>query len=120
MDEDSPDNLPSGVASLARNCDYTYTSVKTRNGINRTMQGVNQSPITGLFGLVYTPQSDAAADVMFQLAHVLRQGGTLQYESPLGTGRMEPLPADLFSLPRPMRMPWVRRPTTGSMHRSRI
>ena len=94
MDEDDPTNLPTGVASLARNTDYTYTSAKTRNGVNLTMQGKYKSPVTGLFGCIYTPVSDAPADVMFQLpviAQLKGLGGTqgsLQYESPLGTGRM--------------------------------
>jgi len=88
MDEDDPTNLPAGVASLARNTDYTYTSAKTRAGINQTMQGVNKSPISGLFGLIYTPESDAATDVMFQLPVIFDFMGALQYESPLGTGRM--------------------------------
>lgn len=94
MDEDDPTNLPSGVASLARNTDYTYTSAKTRNGINLTMQGKYVSPVTGLFGCIYTPESDAPLDVMFQLpviAQLKGAGGTqgsLQYETPLGSGRM--------------------------------
>lgn len=88
MDEDDPTALPAGVASLARNCDFTYTSVKTRSGVNLTMQGVNKSPVTGLFGTIYTPQTDAPADVMFQLPVIFDKAGALQYESPLGTGRM--------------------------------
>ena len=100
MDEDDPTNLPSGVASLARNTDFTYTSAKTRAGVNLTMQGVNKSPITGLFGLVYTPQTDAPADVMFQLPTIFDKTGTLQYESPLGTGRMNRYPlTSLFTPP---------------------
>lgn len=88
MDEDDPTNLPAGIASLARNTDYTYTSARTRNGVNLTMQGLNKNPITGLMGLIYTPTTDAAADVMFQLPMIFDLAGALQYEAPLGTGRM--------------------------------
>lgn len=88
MDEDDPTNLPIGVASLARNTDYTYTSARTRSGIQLAMQGLNKSPITGLMGLIYTPQTDAAADLMFQLPIIFDLAGTLQYEGPVGTGNM--------------------------------
>lgn len=86
MDEDDPTNLPVGVASLARNCDFTYTSVRTRNGINLTMQGVNKSPVSGLMGLIYTPPNDV--DAMFQLPIMFDFAGAMQFESPLGSGRM--------------------------------
>jgi hypothetical protein len=88
MDEDDPTNLPAGVASLCRNTDFTYTSARTRAGINLTMQGVNKSPISGLLGMIYTPESNAANDVMFQLPVIFDFAGALQYESPLGSGRM--------------------------------
>jgi hypothetical protein len=88
MDEDDATNLPAGVASLARNTDYTYTSCRTRAGVNLTMQGVNKSPVSGLFGLIYTPESDASADVMFQLPVIFDFMGALQYEAPVGSGRM--------------------------------
>lgn len=94
MDESDPTALPVGVASLAMNCDYGYTGVKTRNGINLTMQGKYLSPVTGIFGMIYTPQTDAVADVMFQLPVIAQlkglagMQGTLQYEAPLGSGRM--------------------------------
>jgi hypothetical protein len=94
LDEDDPSHVPVGMASLCRNCDFSYTSVKTRNGVNLTMAGKYKSPVTGIFGTVYTPQTDAPADVMFQLPVIAQlkglggTQGTLQYESPLGTGRM--------------------------------
>lgn len=88
VDEDDPTNLPAGVASEARNTDYTYTSARTRAGINRTMQGKNLSPISGLMGLLYTPESDATDDLFFQLPIIFDFMGALQYEGPVGTGRM--------------------------------
>jgi hypothetical protein len=88
MDEDDSTNLPSGIGTLVRNTDFTYTSARTRNGVNLTMQGVNQSPISGLMGLIYTPTTDAPADVMFQLPVIFDFMGALQYEAPLGRGRM--------------------------------
>lgn len=94
MDESDPTALPVGVASVAMNCDFGYTGVKTRNGINLTMQGKYLSPVTGIFGAIYTPQTDAADDLMFQLPVIAQlkglggMQGTLQYEAPLGSGRM--------------------------------
>jgi len=88
MDEDDPTHLPVGVASLCRNTDFTYTSARTRAGINLTMQGINRSPISGLMGMIYTPESSAAADAMFQLPVIFDLQGALQYEGPLGSGRM--------------------------------
>lgn len=88
MDEDDPTNLPIGVASLCRNSDFTYTSVRTRAGVNLTMQGKNKSPISGLMGLIYTPETNAATDVMFQLPIIFDFMAALQFEAPLGSGRM--------------------------------
>jgi hypothetical protein len=91
MDEDDPTNLPSGVASLARNTDYTYTSARTRAGINKTMQALYQSPISGLMGLIYTPENDSEAGFQLPILSQLRGQagrGTMQYESPVGSGRM--------------------------------
>lgn len=101
MDEDDSTNLPSGVATLCRNTDFTYTSARTRNGINLTMQGVNKSPITGIFGYVYTPESDAIDDLGFQLPTLFDKAGALQHESPVGTGRMVAFPYNsLFTPPQ--------------------
>lgn len=89
--------MPPGVASICRNTAFTYTSAKTRDGINTTMQGVNRSPITGLLGLIYTPES--AAESFFQMPTIFDQTGALQYEFPVGTGRMSRFAYSLFTPP---------------------
>jgi hypothetical protein len=97
VDEDDATNLPPGVASLARNTDYTYTGARTRAGIQRTMQGLNKSPITGLMGLSYTPESET--ENFFQLPTIFDKDGALQYESPVGTGNMKRYDLGLFVPP---------------------
>ena len=87
MDQDDWTNIPTGLAALVRNCCFdSLTSVRTRDGISTTMQGVNKSPITGLMGTLYTPET--AAENFFQLPVIFDMEGALQYESPVGTGRM--------------------------------
>lgn len=87
MDQDDPTNIPSGLGALVRNCCFdSLTSVRTRDGINTTMQGANKSPITGLVGTLYTPET--ASQNFFQLPIIFDMDGALQYESPVGSGGM--------------------------------
>lgn len=97
IDEDDPTNLPLGCAALAKNNRYTLTSADTRFGYQTSMQGVNKKPISGLLGLTYTPE--AADEAFFQLPSIFDFAGTLQYESPIGTGNMNPLTSALFTAP---------------------
>ena len=84
-DADDFTNIPSGLSALVKNCCFDgLTSVRTRDGISTTMQGVNKSPITGLMGTLYTPET--ATEDFFQLPVIFDMEGALQYESPVGTG----------------------------------
>lgn len=61
------------------------------------MQGVNQSPITGLAGCAFTPE--LANQVYFQAPIIFDLKGQLQIENPVGTGHMAKIPYDLFIPP---------------------
>jgi hypothetical protein len=97
LDADDPTNLPVGLSALVRNCAFDLTSVRTRDGIQTTMQGINQKPITGLIGALYTPQT--AEENFFQLPMIFDMAGALQYENPVGSGRMNAFAYDLFTPP---------------------
>src|SRR5208337_1775670 len=79
------------------NCAFDLTSVRTRDGIQTTMQGINQSPVSGLIGALYTPET--ADENFFQLPIIFDMEGALQYETPVGTGRMNEFGYDLFIPP---------------------
>ena len=97
LDADDPTNIPIGLSALVRNCSFDLTSVRTRDGVQTTMQGVNKSPVTGLIGGLYTPQT--ADEEFFQLPMIFDADGALQYENPVGTGRMNEFDYDLFVPP---------------------
>ena len=87
FDADDSTNIPTGLGALVRNCCFdSLTSVRTRDGINTTMTGVNKSPISGLIGATYTPET--ATQNFFQLPVIFDMQGALQYESPVGSGQM--------------------------------
>jgi len=87
FDSDDFTNVPTGLSALARNCAFDgLTSVRTRDGISTTMQGINESPVTGLIGALYTPET--ATEYFFQLPIIFDMLGALQYESPVGSGEM--------------------------------
>lgn len=94
---DDPTNLPVGVAADCRNCAFDLISVRTRDGINTTMQGINKSPIVGLIGALYTPETETES--FFQLPMIYDMAGSLQYEQPVGTGRMKAFTYDLLTPP---------------------
>ena len=87
MDQDDWTNIPTGLSALVRNCCFdSLTSVRTRDGISTTMSGINKSPITGLIGALYTPET--VTENFFQLPIIFDMLGALQYESPVGSGQM--------------------------------
>lgn len=86
-----------GCAALAQNCRFTLTEVETRFGIQTAIQGLNQSPITGLLGTAYTPES--AAQAYFQAILLFDFSGSLQIENPTGTGKTSAITGPLVTLP---------------------
>ena len=89
MDQDDETNIPAGLSALVKNCCFdSLTSIRTRDGINTTMEGVNQSPITGLIGGLYTPET--AMQDFLQLPIIFDMAGALQYENPVGSAHMVP------------------------------
>jgi hypothetical protein len=89
MDQDDYTNLPTGLSAQVRNCSFdSLTSVRTRDGINTTMQGLNKSPVTGLIGALYTPET--AAQDFLQVPTIFDMAGDLQYEFPVGSENMAP------------------------------
>lgn len=95
---EDPTNLPIGLGAEVRNCCFDgLTNVRTRDGIQTTMQGVNKSPVTGLIGGLYTPQT--AEENFFQLPVIFDMAGALQYENPVGSSKMVEFPYDLFTPP---------------------
>lgn len=97
LDADDPTNIPVGLSALARNVSFDLTSVRTRDGIQTTMQGINKSPVTGLIGGLYTPQT--AEETFFQLPVIFDMDGALQYEKPVGSGRMQEFDYGIFTPP---------------------
>jgi hypothetical protein len=86
-----------GCAALAQNCRFNLTEVETRFGIQTAIQGNNKSPITGLMGCAYTPES--ATEAYFQAILLYDYQGSLQIENPAGTGRTTPIVGPLVRLP---------------------
>lgn len=97
LDADDVTNLPVGLAGVSRNSTYDLTSVRTRDGYQKTMAGVNEAPITGLLSMIYEPET--ATDTGFELPVIFDLKGALQYESPLGTGFMREVESATFTPP---------------------
>jgi hypothetical protein len=99
-DADDPSNLPVGLAALARNIEFQLTSAEVRAGVNTTIKGLNQSPITGLMGCTYTPEK--AEETFFQLPLIFDMKGALQRETPVGGGITKQIkgtaPLDIVSI----------------------
>lgn len=103
-DLDDPSNLPVGLAAICRNADFGLTSVMTRAGINMEaagvaagIQGINQSPITGLMGLLYNPEN--SSQNFFQLPLLFDMAGSLQGEFAVGGGRAAAISSSTFVPP---------------------
>lgn len=94
---------------MAKNCDFSLTSVMTRAGINLEANGVAagikglyKTPVTGLTGLIYTPES--ASEDFFQLPILFQDkddhsAGSLQGEMAVGSGLTSEITSDLFTPP---------------------
>lgn len=77
------------------------------------MQGVNNSPITGILGMVYSPET--AAESFFQLPTIFDFAGALQIENPVGSGKMGELQYGLFTPPAQSHMIGVQPYNLGWM-----
>jgi hypothetical protein len=97
VDEDDPTNLPMGCAALSQNCRFNLTEIETRYGVQTAIQGKNASPISGLLGCAYTPES--ATQAYFQAILLYDYLGSLQIENPTGTGRTVPISNPIVTLP---------------------
>jgi hypothetical protein len=97
VDNDDPTVLPMGVAAVCKNCRFQLTTVATRYGLQTTMQGPNQVPITGLAGLTYTPQNPG--ETLFQAPMVFDTDGFLLIENPVGSGNLRRLQGPLVTTP---------------------
>jgi hypothetical protein len=102
LDADDPTNTPIGLAALARNTMFDLTSARTRDGFQMAMQCVDKAPVTGLMGMIYTPET--STESFFQLPIAFQLSGTLQYENPVGSKRMVPVPEGLFTPPEDAHM----------------
>lgn len=102
VDQDDPTNLPVGCAAVCKNIDFTRDSTggglsaTTRAGNCQIMAG-NKSPGTGLWDFQYEPV--AANDPFFQQMIRFTLSGVMEREFPVGTGRMQPVPAGMFVPP---------------------
>lgn len=104
VDQDDATNLPNGCAWVCRNTDFTrdavggMTAANTRAGNCLIMQGA-PSPGTGFWDFQY--ESESATDPFTGMQMPLRftLSGILEREYPVGTGRMQKVPAGMFSLP---------------------
>lgn len=89
--------LPIGVAAVCKNCRFELTTVATRYGLQTAMQGPNQAPITGLAGLIYTPENPG--ERLFQVPMLFDTDGYLLIESPAGSGRLKRVTGPLVTQP---------------------
>jgi hypothetical protein len=103
VDQDDPTNLPLGCASTCKNTDFTRDSTgsaldaTTRAGNCLIIQGSQKSPGTGFIDFQYEPEF--AGDPFFQQMLLFSMTGTLERESPVGSGRMIPVPAGMYVPP---------------------
>jgi hypothetical protein len=92
QEQDSVDNLPLGVAAVARNVTYRMTGVRTRWGIGQTLGNVavgfntgTANAITGLQAFKYNGNGVTADK---QVPLVYDQQGNMFIESPAGSGTL--------------------------------
>jgi hypothetical protein len=95
QEQDSADNLPLGVAAVARNVTYHMTGVRTRWGIGQTLGNVavgfntlKNFPVTGLYSFKYNGNG---VTVDKQVPLVYDQQGNMFIESPAGSGTLVPV-----------------------------
>lgn len=82
---------------MAQNCRFNLTEVETRWGLQTAITGINQSPVTGLLGCAYTPES--AIQTYFQSILLYDFSGALQIENPTGSGDTKSIAPGLAVLP---------------------
>ncbi|HEV2275610.1 MAG TPA: hypothetical protein VGR96_15670, partial [Acidobacteriaceae bacterium] len=97
VDDDDPTVLPMGVAAVCKNCRFQLTTVATRYGLQTAMTGPNQAPVTGLAGLIYTPEN--AGETLFQVPMLFDTSGYLLIETPAGSGRLKRVQGPLVNQP---------------------
>jgi hypothetical protein len=97
VDNDDPTVLPMGVAAVCRNCRFQLTTVATRYGLQTALQGPNQAGISGLAGLIYTPENPG--ETLFQVPMVFDTDGFLLVEKPAGSGILVRVQGPLVSQP---------------------
>ena len=97
VDNDDPTVLPMGVAAVCRNCRFQLTTVATRYGLQTAMQGPNQAGISGLAGLIYTPENPG--ETLFQVPMVFDTDGFLLIEKPVGSGHLVRVQGPLVTQP---------------------
>jgi hypothetical protein len=97
VDNDDPTVLPMGVAAVCRNCRFQLTTVATRYGLQTALQGPNQAGISGLAGLIYTPENPG--ETLFQVPMVFDTDGYLLVERPAGSGILVRVQGPLVSQP---------------------
>jgi hypothetical protein len=97
VDNDDPTVLPMGVAAVCRNCRFQLTTVATRYGLQTALQGPNQAGISGLAGLIYTPENPG--ETLFQVPMVFDTDGFLLIEKPAGSGVLVRVQGPLVSQP---------------------
>jgi hypothetical protein len=97
VDNDDPTVLPMGVAAVCKNCRFQLTTVATRYGLQTALQGPNQVPISGLAGLIYTPEKPG--ETLFQVPMVFDTDGFLLVERPAGSGHLVRVQGPLVSQP---------------------
>src|SRR3984885_8849270 len=97
VDKDDPTVLPMGVAAVCRNCRFQLTTVATRYGLQTALQGPNQAAISGLAGLIYTPENPG--ETLFQTPMVFDTDGYLLVEKPAGSGILVRVQGPLVSQP---------------------
>jgi hypothetical protein len=86
VDNDDPTVLPMGVAAVCRNCRFQLTTVATRYGLQTALQSPNQAAITGLAGLIYTPENPG--ETLSQIPMAFDTDGYLLIETPVGSGHL--------------------------------
>ncbi len=97
VDNDDPTVLPMGVAAVCKNCRFQLTTVATRYGLQTALQGPNQAAISGLAGLIYTPENPG--ETLFQVPMVFDTDGYLLVERPAGSGILVRVQGPLVSQP---------------------
>ena len=97
VDNDDPTVLPMGVAAVCKNCRFQLTTVATRYGLQTALQGPNQAAISGLAGLIYTPENPG--ETLFQVPMVFDTDGYLLVERPVGSGVLVRVQGPLVSQP---------------------